>query len=472
MVGASARRQQRRQLLAALFSGVILGLGVAEPAPAQDAGPRTLTRGQAAISARQGTELAVPLGKSQLLRVDRAFDEVSVGSPEVADVVPLSKTLVYVLGKKTGTTNVTLTTSNGQVIAVVDVSVSFDVGSIKAKLFEVLPKERIEVRPGGDAVILSGQVSSASVLANAVSVADQFAPGKVTNLMTVGGTQQVLLAVRFAEVQRSTAKQLGLNNLLVTGGDDVRFSLNTGSGVPTDAFGIASLVLNFGNFDLSAILDALETKGLVRTLAEPNLIALSGDTASFLAGGEFPIPVAQDSSIGASTITIEFKQFGVSLAFTPTVLDSDQINLIVNSEVSQIDPTISVTTSSINVPGLTVRRAKTTVELRDGQTFAIAGLLQDEFRDNIRQLPWLGTVPVLGSLFRSTDYLRRQTELVVMITPRLVRPTNAEALASPLDGAVLPTKSDLFLFGKTTSGATIPGGSKGGIDGPHGYILQ
>jgi pilus assembly protein CpaC len=182
--------------------------------------------------------------------------------------------------------------------------------------------------------------------------------------------------------------------------------------------------------------------------------------------------VAQDSSIGASTITIEFKQFGVSLAFTPTVLDSDKVNLVVNSEVSQIDPTISVTTSSINVPGLTVRRAKTTVELRDGQTFAIAGLLQDEFRDNIRQLPWLGTVPVLGALFRSTDYLRRQTELVVMITPRLVRPTTAEALATPLDSAVLPTESDLFLFGKTTSGSAVPGGPKGGIDGPYGYILQ
>jgi pilus assembly protein CpaC len=478
LVAAGWHRWSR--IVAALLAGALAaGLAWQGPARAQETvGPRALVRNQAAVvaSSRQGTELVVPLGKSQLLRVDRQFDEVSVGNPEIADVVPLSKSLVYVLGKQPGATNLTLTTGAGEVIAVVDVTVSYDVEGIKAKLYEVLPQERIEVRPGGGAVILSGQVSSSSALANAVSVADQFAPGKVTNLLSVGGSQQVLLAVRFAEVQRSTAKELGLNSLLVASGDDVSFSLSTGSGVSPEAFGIASLGLDIGGFNLDLLFDVLEQKGLIRTLAEPNLIALSGDTASFLAGGEFPIPVAQDSSLGATTITIEFKEFGVSLGFTPTVLGNQLVNLVLNTEVSAIDPTVSVTTDRIVVPGLTVRRAKTTVELRDGQSFAIAGLLQDDFRDNIRQFPWIGDVPVLGSLFRSTAYQRRQTELVVVITPRLVRPTTLEALASPLDRMALPTEADLFLTGALEGKApppAVPGGrGGGGIDGPHGYILR
>ena len=247
---------------------------------------------------------------------------------------------------------------------------------------------------------------------------------------------------------------------------------------------MASLAWGVGGGDLTFLFDALEEKGIVKTLAEPNLVAMSGDTANFLAGGEFPIPISQSSNSGGNgslpTITVEFKQFGISLAFTPTILQDGLINMVVNPEVSTIDPTISVQLGSITVPGIKVRRAHTTVELRDGESFTVAGLLSDNYKNDIRQYPFLGDLPIIGALFRSTGYQQDQTELVIVVTPHLVTPKRGPT-ATPIDTFVPPSDFELFLFGNLRGKAANlkpedralmsadPG--KGGLDGPYGHVL-
>jgi len=240
-----------------------------------------------------------------------------------------------------------------------------------------------------------------------------------------------------------------------------------------------------GGGDLTFLFDALEQKGIVKTLAEPNLVAMSGDTANFLAGGEFPIPVSQSNSNGTgsnafASITVEFKQFGISLAFTPTILQDGLINMVVNPEVSAIDPTVSVQLGTIVIPGIKVRRAHTTVELRDGESFTVAGLLSDDYKSDIRQYPFLGDLPIIGALFRSTGYQQDQTELVIVVTPHLVTPKRGPT-ATPVDSFVPPSDFELFLFGNTRGKAANvrpedralmsadPG--KGGLDGPYGHVL-
>jgi len=281
--------------------------------------------------------------------------------------------------------------------------------------------------------------------------------------------QQVLLKVRFAEVRRSVLKDIGFSNLFEYTKGEVLFSLATGDGLSPEAFGssIASILSN--DFSVLNIIDLLEEKGMVRTLAEPNIIALSGDNATFLAGGEFPIPVAQSTESGNTTITVEYKKFGVGLSFTPTVIGKDTINLVMDAEVSSIDPTVSVTTSGLTIPGLKMRRSNTTVELRDGQSFAIAGLIEDNFEDTVRAIPGLAGIPIIGQLASSKDFLRRQTELVIIIEAHLVQPTIAQALSVPTDRTVPPSDAALFMMGKTEGEAVL--NEAAGIDGPYGYIL-
>jgi pilus assembly protein CpaC len=439
---------------------------------------------------RHAGEFHVPLNKSQILRLDQPFTDLLVGNAEVADVLALTNRSIYVLGKAPGSTNLTIYGPGKQLIAVVYLVVGFDVEGLKAKLHEMMADEPIEVRAVNDAIALSGRVSTAERLAQALAIAESFAPKKVNNFLSVVGSQQVMLQVRFAEVTRSTAKALSLGTeiLFNDGGDG--FLIETGSGISglseiTDPFLSALVSLSTGDLDLNILFDALEDKGLVKTLAEPTLIALSGDTASFLAGGEFPIPVSQTNttstvggvSVSTPVITVEFKEFGVGLSFTPTVLGDGLINLAVKPEVSQIDtsPERSVTANGFRIPALTTRRASTTVELRDGESFAIAGLLQNDFSDQIRQFPWLGDLPILGALFRSTAYQRQETELVIIVTPRLVKPARAGELATPADRFVAPTESDLFQMGRTEdprSGTDSAGPLGGGAAGTYGHIIQ
>ena len=427
-------------------------------------------------------EFVIPINKSELLQVDQPFTELLVGNPEVADVIALTNQTIYILGRTLGATNLTIYGENRQLMAVVDIVVSYDVAGLKSKLYEVMPEENIEIRSANGSVLMSGSVSTSARAAEALEIALRYAPDGVTNSMTVEGSQQVMLQVRFAEVNRSAVRELGIGNIIDAGGD--AFTLVTTGALPLPAagaaFGIATASINTNGFDMLSTLRALERRGLVRTLAEPNLVALSGDTAYFLAGGEFPIPVAQDED----TITVEFKEFGVGLGFTPTVIGKDLINLEVAPEVSRIDATITVQTGDVVVPGLSTRRARTTIELRDGQSFAIAGLLQSDFQDAIEGLPWLSDIPILGLLFSSRGYQRNETELVIVVTPRLVQPARSpDELALPTDSVILPTDAELFLMGRTegqrgdgdyvqTAAPEDAGGSSGGLTGQYGYIIK
>jgi pilus assembly protein CpaC len=429
----------------------------------------------------------VAVNKSQIIDVDRSFSEITIGNPKIADVIPLSKRSVYVFGKKLGTTSLTLSGAGGAVIAVVDLTVSFDIGALKSQIFDLVPGQKIEVRPAADGLVLSGQVGSATQMERVLAIARRHAGENVTNLIAVTGSQQVMLQLHFAEVDRRQAKLFGIStDLLYQNGNDL-INIGTGDGVSTDpeSFGSSLITLVSGDFSGTFLLDFLEEKGALRTLAEPNLIALSGDTARFLAGGEFPIPVGQDFDGGRRDITIEFKEFGISLSFTPTVLADGLINLELFSEVSQIDPDNSIQLENLVIPGLEVRRAKTTVEVGNGQAFAIAGLLRENFKDDVRQIPLLGDLPVLGALFRSAAYQSGLTELVIVVTPYLVQPTTPAQLASPNDSFIAPNAEELFLLGRTEGQPRQPVKSEsedssaelhrtlvGGIVGPHGYILR
>jgi pilus assembly protein CpaC len=415
--------------------------------------------------------LNVPMNRAVVVESDVPFAELSIANPGIADISTLSDKSIYVLGKAPGRTTLTLLSPDGQLISNVDVHVTPDVAEFKERLQQILPGEPIEVRTANDGIVLSGTVSSTAKLDRALDLANRYAPDRVSNLMVVGGTQQVMLKVRFAEMQRSVGKALG-GSLNVTGlnssGDS--FSGGGGQGVAGAAGGIG---FNFGvgDFAFEVALEALESKGMVRTLAEPNLTALSGQEAKFLAGGEYPLPVAQDND----TITVEYKPFGIQLNFTPTVVDGDIINLSLTAAVSAVDPTLAFSAGGIDILGFKRRETSTTVEMRDGQSFAIAGLLQDDFRDLNTQVPWLGDVPILGALFRSTDYQRNQTELVIIVTPHLVTPVSGEALALPTDRVRIPTERELFLFG-TVAGAANSGPAgevaRQDFSTSYGYVME
>jgi pilus assembly protein CpaC len=471
------------------FAGAILGiLLLTVTTGARDA------RAQAKVMfdlgvARYAGEFVVPINKSQILRVDTPFADLLVGNPEIADVLPLTNRTVYVLGRGLGSTSLSVYGRNKVLIAILDLVVTPDVEGLKRRLFDLMPSDPVGVRAVNDSVVLSGTVSSAGQVTQAAAVAERYAPGNVINLLKINESQQVMLDVRFAEMTRNVVKELGINTDLLVDTGDATITLLTGrllsGGTAADLFGTVagSGVFAGGDVVLDAVLDALEQRGLVKTLAEPKLIAMSGDTASFLAGGEFPIPVAQEGGAdGGTAITVEFKEFGVSLSFTPTVISGDLINLVVAPEVSSIDRSTAIVSAGISVPGLTTRRAKTTVELRDGQSFAIAGLLQSDFQDNIRQLPFLGDIPILGALFRSSEYQRGETELVITVTPYLVKPGRPSDMVLPTDNFIPPSDLGIFLFGQTEapdsgkpaapSNSTLDLQEAGGLDGRFGHIIQ
>ena len=388
--------------------------------------------------------LDVPMNRAIVVESEQPFAELSIANAGIADISSLSDRTIYVLGKAPGMTTLTLFDGAGMLLANVRVRVAPDVTEFKERLRQILPSEPIEVRTANDGIVLSGTVSSSAKLARALELAERYAPERVSNLMSVGGVQQVMLKVRFAEMNRSVAKQL--SSSLSFGAGDVSGGFNAQNLVPPVSQQDGTLLFGFGvgSAQINVLLQALETKGLVRNLAEPNLSALSGQEASFLAGGEVPIPVPQDDGV----VAIEFKQFGVEMKFTPRVVDGDLINLEMGTAVSAIDTSSNFTINGDIVPSFITRLAKTTIELRDGESFAIAGLLQDNFTDQSNQIPWLGDVPILGALFRSADYQREQSELVIIVTAHLVSPTRGEALALPTDRVKPPSDFDLFLTGR------------------------
>ncbi|MEM5543363.1 type II and III secretion system protein family protein [Sulfitobacter sp. AS92] len=441
---------------------------------------------------KRGTNssLDVPMNRAVVVESDIPFAELSIANPGIADISSLSDRTIYVLGKSPGLTTLTLLDAGGQLITNVDVRVAADVSEFKERLRQILPGEKIEVRTANDGIVLSGIVSSTQRLQRALDLAERYAPERVSNLMSVGGIQQVMMKVRFAEMQRNVSKSLGSS--LAINGAIGGTGINAGTGSTNSSGGVASSLggtipssnqnagavlfgFNAGSTQVGILLEALEEKGVVRFLAEPNLVALSGQEAKFLAGGEYPVPVAQTGD----TIAVEFKPFGVELAFIPRVVDKDIINLEMNAAVSAIDASNSIALGNgIEISAFTRRETSTTVEMRDGESFAIAGLLTDDFTDSTRQLPWIGDVPVLGALFRSADYQRSQTELVIIVTAHLVTPTRSEALVLPTDRIKPPSEKDLFLHGRTADGTRTPTRGAAGevakqdFRGSYGYVLD
>ncbi|CUH42183.1 type II and III secretion system protein family protein [Ruegeria atlantica] len=428
--------------------------------------------------------LDVPMNRAIVVESETPFAELSIANAGIADISSLSDRTIYVLGKAPGLTTLTLFDGAGNLLANVRVRVSPDVFEFKERLRQILPGEPIEVRTANDGIVLSGTISSSAKLARALELAERYAPERVSNLMSVGGVQQVMLKVRFAEMNRSVAKSLTAS--LGFGGGDTTGGFNTlnnagalanalNNNIPIQQTNTGAILFGFGagSTQVRLLLEALETKGLARTLAEPNLSALSGQEAEFLAGGQVPIPVPADDG----NIAIEYRNFGVQVLFTPRVVDGDLINLELGTSVSTIDPNSNFSIAGNNVPTFISRQTKTTVELRDGESFAIAGLIQDNFADLNSQIPWVGDIPVLGALFRSAEYQRQQSELVVIVTAHLVSPTRGEALALPTDRVKPPSEFDLFLNGRTARTTRVGSGAasevaKQDFGSSYGYILE
>jgi pilus assembly protein CpaC len=445
-------------MLAAL--GVSLALLVAGAAQAQ----KLIT----IAGSERTTTLTVAIGKSQDVRTAIGFAEVSVGDPEVADVNPLTDHSLSILGKKIGTTRVTVYGAGKALIGIFDVEVSYDISRLANELRRRYPHSRMQASSVNGRIMLTGEALDAAMLDGAVTIARQFGP-EIINAVSVMAPQQVMLEVRFVEVSRTAGRELGFqwnrfgshsiansgnrtNTLPVTPATEVGAGVLSG----TSPFGFLIARFVTGGSTTDMMINALEEQGVARSLAEPNLVALSGDTASFLAGGEYPIPVA--GSLGQ--VTVDYKRYGVGLAFTPTVLAGGLINLKIEPEVSEIDTNHTVAVANnIVVPALIVRRASTTVELRDGQSFAIGGLLQNNVKNQVEQLPWAGSVPVLGALFSSKSYQKNETDLVIIVTPRLVKPARpGEELKTPADTTRSPNDADFFLTSKNEVPRAAPAG--------------
>jgi len=428
------------------------------------------------------TRVDMTVNGSRILKMDSPIPRAQVGNPELLAFTVLSENEVQVHAKKAGITSVNLWNDKDEVHTV-DVIITGDVRELELLLKTQFPTASLKLFPTqASTLVISGYIDRPDYVNTIMQIAEDYYP-KVINHMIVGGTQQVMLKVRFAEMQRSVAKNLSSSIALRSTGGDVGVIGESGTWLqgdndisnstitPRDSVeGALGLGFTAGNLEFAVLLEALESKGMVRTLAEPNLTALSGQEASFLAGGEYPIPVAG----GDGTIGIEYKPFGVQLGFTPVVVDGNIINLTINAAVSAIDSSITIQSEGFSVNAFKVRETATTVEMRDGESFAIAGLLQDDFRDLNGQVPWLGDIPVLGTLFRSADYQRAQSELVIIVTPHLVNPTRGEALALPTDRVRIPTERELFLFGKTAGSNTGAAGEVARQDysGSYGYVME
>lgn len=397
--------------------------------------------------------MQIVAGRSETLRVSIPFGEIVVADPETADVNPLSDRTLYVLGRKLGTTNVTLFDDSKRLVAVIDIEVTHDLSGLREALKQAVPGGSVKVRSLNGRVLLEGEVPSAPAAEKVMGIARDFAGDNITSSLSITALQQVNLEVRVIEAARTAGKELGFNWDLTNNGQGYAQGTGVNGGGLRATAGALSGILPFGTI-LANILEngtspdlvitALEERNLARRLAEPNLTALSGQTASFHAGGEVPVQSCEGQGIDR-TCGVEYKKFGVLLNFTPTVLDDGLINLAIAPEVSELDPSINIDGN----PGFVTRRANTSVELRNGQSFAIAGLLKSMNTKAARQVPWIGDVPVIGTLFRSSAFQKKESDLVIIVTPRLVRPVGTEQqLKTPLDEPVSSNEPEFFLLGK------------------------
>ncbi|MGD9244460.1 MAG: type II and III secretion system protein family protein [Desulfobacterales bacterium] len=434
-------------------------------------------------------ELAV--GKSDVLPIPESVKKsdhirVTIAAPEIADFLFIPKINrrnrvknIYIKGIKPGATTMTLW-KNGELFQVYNVEVNYDISLLKQKLHEVLPDERdIRIFATKDSITLSGTISSTEDLNQVLVLAEAFTgKGNIINLLKVAGGQQIMLEVKIAEMSRRVSKRLGINFSAVNKSGDIGINIIGGlaSFITNGTLDSASEdVTGYFKFDspdknvtYTGVIDFLKGNGLVKILAEPTLIALSGQTANFLAGGEFPVPDIDDEG----NIGVEFRPYGVELAFLPTVLSKKRIAIKVEPAVTELDTDTGTNISGAFVPGLITRKATTMVELADGQSFAIAGILQESTRDNISRYPGLGDIPVLGALFKSTSFQKNETELVIIVTPHLVKPLNMAEQSLPTDFYIEPDDAEFYLwgiFGKSQKNGAL---GEAELEGEFGHIFE
>lgn len=407
------------------------------------------------------------------MTLDAPAASVFIANPDIADVQVMSPTSVMIFGKRTGETSFMASDSNGRVLEQRTVSVTQDLSNLRRELDLAIPGNKIRAAALPNGIVLTGDAKDAATVADAYKMTQRYlaAGGDIINRIRLSGSNQIQIRVRFAEVQRNIDNTLGFNwaNLgsiagftlgiatgsVVTGTGSGTFAVGASTGLyprpnnttlsqPNDVIGFSH---QGHRFNLNGMIDALSQDGLITILAEPTLTAMSGETANFLAGGEFPIPIPQ----GNNTISIEFKNYGVSLAFTPTLIGESRISLHVKPEVSELTQVGAIVLDNISVPAITTRRAETTVEVASGESFAIAGLIDNNQAQTVDKYPLLGDLPILGALFRSNHFQNGQTELVIIITPYIVTP-NGEQLALPTDGMSPPSESERLIGLRTTSG--------------------
>ena len=436
---------------------------------------------QAGEDVGQGGPLTIEIRQGRVIKLPSPAAVVFVADPEIADVQTHSSTLFYLFGRRTGTTSVYAVASNDQILFRSEVRVEHATTELRRALETLSPGSAIDVASVDGAIILSGNVNSANEAGEIVEVARGYVgeEEKIINRIEVTESVQVHLRVKIAEMSRNVSRVFGFNWEAVLGFDGLSLALAIGREFqgpgnqflrkvdPTGSVGQFGGRYVDGNDAVDGIIDALEREGLVTVLAEPSLTARSGETASFLAGGEYPIPISSDDN----QISIEFKEFGVSLAFTPTVMSKERISLRVKPEVSDLSDVGAITIDGLTIPALTTRRAETTVELASGQSFAIGGLLSSSIRNSVERFPGLGNLPIIGALFRSSQFRKQETELVILVTPYLVKPVAANEASTPLDKIEVPSALETILSGKLVKTYSHKNRPSRNVTGPAGFDL-
>ncbi len=463
-----------------------LGVWSASPDAVAQSGFQNTVR--AGLSGNVTRQVKLGLSKSLIVELPRAAQDVLVSDPETADAVVRSTRRAYVIGKKVGQTNIFFFDGNGQQILALEVQVERDIGVLERTIANLIPGSNVRAEPINDNVVLTGSVRNPSDAKTAFDIAARFV-GEADNVVTmidVEGEEQVYLKVTVAEIERTTIKQLGIDVLASIQNSTTTFTTITqnpftvlGQPIANNAVGLG--YQRDGDF-VEGVLRAMEQRGLSRTLAEPTLSAISGEKARFLAGGEFPVPAGRDQD---GNVSIEYKPFGVVLDFTPVVMSEGRISLTVSTEVSELTTegaftlrggtaNNGTTVADLTIPALKVRRAETTIELPSGGALAIAGLIQEETKQAINAMPPLMDIPILGALFRSTDFQKSETELVIIVTPYTVRATSPEALARPTDGIIAASDPSRYLLGRLNRIYSVNGGTKpiGRFNGQYGFIYD
>jgi pilus assembly protein CpaC len=421
----------------ALAAYAVLGLAAASFAPARAA---DLGTGDDVV----GHSIVVAKDKSAAFRLDYPFGEIVVAQPDTLQLVATTDHSFYIRGRALGSTNLLIYDQHHHLAQVIDVRVGQDIEGVEGDIAAALPGEHITVRNFAGGILLSGNATSTAAAEHAVAIAERYAPKGVTSTIAVANNQQIMVEVRFMEANRASLKDLGFNFQAALGNGS--FAINSGTGLAGNQAPQTTISASghWGPLNIDAQLDALEQKGVVRTLAKPDLMAMSGEEASFLAGGQVPYPVPN----GNNGVTINFQEYGVKLRVTPTIEDDGEIKLKVAPEVSELDQANAVQISGFSMPALLETNASTTVELKDGQSFAIAGLFQQEYANTLHGVPGVSNLPVIGALFRSANWQTKRTELIIIVTPRLTAPSaNPDDLPNPLRETHEPNPIDIILEG-------------------------